>query len=232
MRLFLLLSLIFCLVASALPAQQGKIEKLQNTKPPTVDTGNLHPAVTNLNIVIAKNDIGCLFQSDCKIDILLPDNQVLSNIVTSGMKGKGILKSISTKCQSNAPAAGMYVYQYVVDLTDWQAGSGKAPTFTSFTINFGPIVDTLDFNGDGKKGDQVFVSTNGLGTVVPREANYDGTRITFKFNPVLSGGGALSKGQCTFHFGLVSKHPPRNVGVRAVVNEIAPINLSARSPNF
>jgi hypothetical protein len=233
MRKLLLLPLIFCLVASARPAQQSKIEIPQNTQPPKFDPGNLHMAVTKLNIVVAKNDIGCLFQSNCKIDILLPDNQVLSKIAVNGTKGTGTLQSTSTKCESNSPAAGMYVYQYTVKLTDWQANSGKAPTFTSFTINFGPIVDTLDFNGDGKKGDQVFVSKNGLGTIVPSEAIYDGTSITFKFNnPTLSGGGAFSKGQSTFFFGLVSKHPPRTVGVRAVVNESTGINLSARAPNF
>jgi hypothetical protein len=237
MRKLLFLSLIFGLVANSLWAQQNQIKLPPNNKPPKLDKGaapkegSLPPALVKLNIVKVKApDINCFFNTACTVTV----EDTTSPITVAGAKGSGFLQTRTCQGQRNSPAAGLYAYEYRVSLEDISVTSGKLPTFTSFTINFGQIIDTFDFNKDGKTGDQIFVTTEGgVGSVIPGEAIYDGNTITFKFNnPRLAGAGPSSKGQTSFFFGLVSKNPPRNVGVRAVVNEGTGVNLSARAPNF
>lgn len=84
------------------------------------------------------------------------------------------------------------------------------------SVNFGPVVSTLDFTAD-KKRNQVFVVTNGgLGTIGLASAVQTGSTIKFKFKtPVCAGERARERRQQLF---LVSKktgdqhlgHNPRN----------------------
>jgi hypothetical protein len=237
MRRLLLLSVVFCLVTSPLQAQQGQVNLSPNNRPPKLDKGvtpkegALPPAVIMLNVVKVKApDINCFFNTTCAVTV----EDTSSPITIAGAKGSGFLQSRTYKGAPGSRAAGLYVYEYRVDLTGMSADGGKIPTFTSFRISFKDPVGAFDFNNDGKSGDQVFVTTEGgIGNVVPTSAVYDGATITFTFsNPRLPAGSVSSKGQTSFFFGLVSKNPPRNVGVRAVVNEGTGLNLSARAPNF
>jgi hypothetical protein len=235
MRKLLFLSLIIMLATNLLLAQQSQMELAKNIRPLQVNQGTLPPAVIKLNIVKVKApDINCFFDTSCIVKLPYPADTD-SAIKIAGANGSGFLQTRVFQGQPNSPAAGLYAYEYRVSLENISAGSGKVPTFTSFTINFGPIVDTFDFNKDGKTGDYGYVVTEGtnIGTVIPSEAIYDGSTITFKFNnPRLAGGSASTKGQNSFLFGLLSTKAPRNVGVRAVVNESTSLNLSARAPLF
>jgi hypothetical protein len=237
MRKLLFLSLILGLTANILCARQNQIKPSQINKPLKLDKsvtskeGSLPPAVVKLNMVrVNAPGINCFFNTTCVVTV----EETSSPITVAGANGKGFLHTRTYQGQRNSPAAGLYAYEYRVSFEDISITSGKIPTFTSFTINFGQIIDTFDFNKDGKTGDQIFVTTEGgIGSVIPSEAIYDGSTVTFRFNnPRLAGGSSSSKGQTSFFFGLVSKNPPRNVGVRAVVNEGTGINLSARAPNF
>ena len=237
MRRLLLVSFMIVLAANLPFAQQRQVEAPQNNKMPKPDNGSaprngpLPPAVIMLNMVQVKApDINCFFNTTCKVTV----EDTTSPITIAGAKGSGFLQSRTYKGAPGSPAAGLYGYEYRVDLTGMSVDSGKIPTFTSFRISFKDPVGSFDFNKDGKSGDQVFVITEGgLGDVVPISAVYDGATITFTFsNPRLAAGSASSKGQTSFFFGLISKNPPRPVGVRAVVNEGTGMNLSARAPSF
>jgi hypothetical protein len=238
MRKFLLLASILGLAANLLYAQQRQMELPENSTPVKLERRTpgtpaaLPPAVVKLNMVRVKSpEINCFFNATC---VVSPEDTT-SPITIAGAGGSGFLQSRTYQGQRNSPAAGLYVYEYRVSLEELSASTGKVPTFTSFTVNFGQIVDSFDFNKDGQTGDQLFVITEGVtpGGIVPSEAIYDGNTITFRFNnPRLPGGSSTSKGKSSFFFGLVSKNAPRNVGVRAVVNEGTGINLSARAPNF
>lgn len=238
MRKPFLLCLCLGLVAQIPYAHQSRLELPENRRPPAPDNGAmakaaaLPAALMKLNMVRVKApEINCFFSTGC---VVSPEDTT-SPITIAGAGGSGFLQSRTYQGQRNSPAAGLYVYEYRVSLEELSASTGKVPTFTSFTINFGQIVDSFDFNKDGQTGDQLFVVTEGVtpGGIVPSEALYDGNTITFTFNsPRLPGGSSTSKGKSSFFFGLVSKNAPRNVGVRAVVNEGTSINLSARAPNF
>lgn len=237
MRRLLLLSLTLSLLANLPYAQQGRVELPENQKPVALDKGlmakpaALPPAVIKLNMVkVNYPDINCFFNTTC----VASPTDTSSPITVAGANGSGFLQTRIYQGQSNAPTAGLHAYVYRVSLEGVSNATGKIPTFTSFTINFGQIVESFDFNKDGQTGDQIFViSEGGLGSVAPSEAIYDGNTITFRFNnPRLGGGGQSSKGQTSFFFGLVSKNPQRNVGVRAVVNEGTGVNLSARAPSL
>jgi hypothetical protein len=231
MRNLLFLSLLVAFAASLGLAGQERMTMTKPNKPLKVENKALPPAVVKLNIVQVKApEINCFFNPSCTVT----PNDTSSPIAIDGASGSGFLQTRTYKGEANAPAAGLYGYLYRVSLEGISVTAGKIPTFTSFTVNVGQIVDSFDFNKDGKTGDQVFVITEGgIGSVVPSEAIYDGNTITFRFNsPRLAGGGSSSKGQTSFFFGLVSKTAPRPVGIRAVVNEGTGLNLSARAPNF
>lgn len=235
MRKLFMCGVVLYVVAINTHAQQGQLKLNPNGKPLKLEPGVLAPAVANLKMVkVSAPNVYCLFDPKCEFAVKLPDNEVVSDIVIGGAQGKGFLQSRTLQTSPTSPAAGMYVYVYRVDMTGVKIVSGKVPTFTSFRINFGPVVDTLDYDGDGQKGDQVFIITGGaLGSVAPSAAVYDGSTITFQFNnPRLAGGSGQQNGASSFYFGLVSKSPPRNVGVRATVNEGTGLNLSARAPKF
>jgi hypothetical protein len=103
----------------------------------------------------------------------------------------------------------------------------------SVTLNFGPVVSTLDFNADGTANDQVFVVTSGgLGTVGLASADKVGNQITFTFSSPVCAGGSPGAGQSSFFWGLVSARQPRFITANVTQTSGPALSIQARAPNY
>ena len=121
--------------------------------------------------------------------------------------GPNFLQSRTFRGRPGSAAAGLYVYEYRIDLRRAE-GILHIPCLDSLSVDFGPVVRTLDFDGNGR-GDAVFVVTQGgLGTVGLASAEKSGNTITFYFRNGVCAGGRPNTGQSSFFFGLVSTHSP------------------------
>jgi hypothetical protein len=146
--------------------------------------------------------------------------------------GGGFLQSRYYQALAGSPAAGKYVYEYRVDLRN-SVGVLAIGAITSITVNFGPNVKTLDFNGD-KMADDVFVVTSGgLGTVGLVSAIRSGTSITFNFaGGGVAQGGSPGTGKSSYFFGIVSSYAKHDVTVTATNTLGPPLSLSAWAPTY
>lgn len=140
------------------------------------------------------------------------------------------LQSRNFQGVAGAPAAGFFGYEYRIDLRE-VAGVLSIPFITSLAIDFGPHVNTLDFNGDGRADDVYVVTSGGLGNVGVSSATKEGNVITFNFSPPVAGGVSRGRGDSTFFFGLVSAYPRHEVTATADNNQGPPLALSAWAPN-
>jgi hypothetical protein len=143
---------------------------------------------------------------------------------TAAIWTNGFLQSRNFPGAAGAPAAGLYVYEYRVDLRNVSGFSKTAAVF-GVTVDLGPNVP-LDFNGD-KKPDDVFVVTKGgLGTIGLQSAIRNGNTVKFQFSS------AVDTGESSFFFGIVSKYPPHPVTVSAPNTLGAPMMLKAQAPRY
>jgi hypothetical protein len=98
-------------------------------------------------------------------------------------------------------------------------------------IEFGPVVASLDYDGDGVTGDQVYVITiGGLGNIGLASAEKDGDEVTFNFSTPVCAGGSPSTGQSTFFFGLVSAQPSKSVTATVKETTGTVYDVQARAP--
>ena len=146
--------------------------------------------------------INCVFTTPCTISV----NDTTDNIPMTG--GTGVLKSRTFKGLPGAPADGLFAFEYQLDLRN-AVGAAAVSCIDSMTINFGPVVSTLDYNSD-RKPDQVFVITGGgIGTIGIASAIQTGNNIKFNFTSPICSGGAADRGDGSFFWGLVSRNPPK-----------------------
>jgi hypothetical protein len=151
--------------------------------------------------------INCVFTTASPCTVTVSDT---SDNVTLSTGGTGFLQSRTYKGLPGSPAAGLFAYEYRLDLRN-AIGATAISCIDWMSISFGPVTSTLDYNGD-KKPDQVFVVTSGgLGTIGLASAIQTGSNIKFKFSSPVCGGGAPGKGDTSFFWGLVSKQSPKNV---------------------
>lgn len=168
--------------------------------------------------------INCVFNPPCTVVV----NDTSDNIPMS-TGGTGFLQSRTYQGSPGAPAAGLYAYEYRIDLRN-AVGATAISCIDWMSISFGPVVSTLDYNGDHKP-DQVFVVTGGgIGTIGIASANWVAGKITFKFSSPVCEGGAPGKGDSSFFWGLVSKQPPKNVTATLHETGGATHVVKARSP--
>jgi hypothetical protein len=147
--------------------------------------------------------INCVFNAPCTITV----NDTTDNIPMS-TGGTGVLKSRTFKGLPGSPADGLFAFEYLLDLRN-AVGATAVSCIDSMTINFGPVVSTLNYGGD-RKPDQVFVVTGGgIGTIGLAAAVPTGSSIRFNFTSPICEGGAPGKGDSSFFWGLVSKNPPK-----------------------
>jgi hypothetical protein len=146
--------------------------------------------------------INCVFNPPCTVSV----NDTSENILMS-TGGTGILRSRTFSGHPGAPADGLFAYEYRLDLSN-AVGATAITCIDSMTINFGPVVSSLDFNRD-RKSDQVFVVTNGGIGTIGLAAAIQTSNIKFIFASPICEGGAPGKGDSSFFWGLVSKNPPK-----------------------
>ena len=168
--------------------------------------------------------INCVFNPPCTVSV----SDIVSDIPMSA-GGTGRLQSRTYKGMLGSPANGLFAYEYRLDLTN-AIGALSIACIDWMTISFGPVVSTLDYNGDHKP-DQVFVVTSGgLGTIGLSSAIQTGSNIKFKFASPVCEGGAPGKGDTTFFWGLVSKKPATTVTATLHETGGATHVVKARSP--
>jgi|SRR5215813_194238 len=170
--------------------------------------------------------INCVFTTASPCTITVSDT--VENVPMS-VGGTGRLQSRTYTGLTGSAAAGLSAYEYRLDLTN-AVGATALACIDWMSISFGPVVSTLDYDGD-KKPDQVFVVTSGgLGTIGLASAAQTGSTITFKFTKPVCEGGSPGKGDTSFFWGLVSKTAPKNV--TAILHETGGAThvVKARSP--
>ena len=152
--------------------------------------------------------INCVFNPTCTITV----NDTTANIPMS-TGGTGVLKSRTFKGLPGSPADGLFAFEYLLDLRN-AVGATAVSCIDSMTINFGPVVSTLNYNLD-RKPDQVFVITGGGIGTIGLAAAVPTSNIKFIFaSPICSGvhgrGDAPDrKGESSFFWGMVSWNPPK-----------------------
>lgn len=157
-----------------------------------------------------------------------PTGKVTVQDFTAPIWGSGFLQSRHFQGAKGAPAAGLYVYQYRVDLRN-AVGVLAIRQIFSLTVDIGPTVK-LDFNGDKKLDDVFVVTKGGLGNVKLKSAVRAGNNITFTFDGGVGEGSAPGKGDSSFFFGVVSKYPRRTVNASAANSAGPALVLKAWAP--
>jgi len=168
--------------------------------------------------------INCVFNPTCTVTV----NDSSDN-VTLSTGGTGFFQSRTYSGAPGAPAAGLFAYEYRLDLRN-ALGATAISCIDWVSMSFGPVVNTLDYDGD-KKPDQVFVVTGGgIGTIGIASAIQTGSNIKFKFSAPVCEGGAPGKGASSFFWGLTSKGPAKFITAMLHEPGGATHVVKARSP--
>jgi hypothetical protein len=163
--------------------------------------------------------------------VFSPTGKIVVSDFSAPIWVSGFLQSRTYKALAGSPAAGLWVYEYRIDLRN-VVGITVIQQITSLSLDFGPVIGTLDFNKNGKADQMFVVTTGGLGNVNVFSAVQTGNVIKFTFNPAVAGGSAPGKGDSTFFFGLVSKYAPKKVTATATHNLGGPaLSLQAMAPS-
>jgi hypothetical protein len=168
--------------------------------------------------------INCVFNPTCTVTV-----NDTSDDVSMSTGGTGFCQSRTYPGAPGAPAAGLFAYEYRLDLRN-AVGATAISCIDWISMSFGPVVSSLDFNGD-QKPDQVFVVTSGgIGTIGIASAIQTGSDIRFNFTAPVCEGGAPGKGDSSFFWGLVSKKPSKFISATLHEPGGATHVVKARSP--
>lgn len=181
---------------------------------------------------VSSSAIYCIFDPSCTVTVT--DSSTTPIPMKAG--GTAFLESRTFAGKPGTPASGLYGYEYRIDLekanetmVDVEGVATKhIPCLLSMTLEFGPIVNTLDYDGDGKAGDLIYVVTSGgPGRIGLEHVHGWGNGIILDFDSPVCVGASGSRGDSTYFVGLVSAQPPRSV--TATVKETAGLTAAAPS---
>ncbi len=188
----------------------------------------------HLNVVnVRASTIYCLFDPSCTVTA----TDSLTTPIPMSAGGTSVLHSRTFVGKSGTPASGLYGYEYQIDLSkgvetivDVKGVATKnLSCLESITLDFGPAIDHLDYNGDGEAGDVLYVVTSDSpGRIGLRSVHKWSNRIIVNFDSLLCVGGSNHQGDSTYFFGLVSAQPPRSVA--ASIKET--VGLASESPKL
>jgi hypothetical protein len=173
---------------------------------------------------VSAPQINCVFSPSCSVTV---------SDFSAPFWGKGFLQSRVIQGAPGSPAEGMWVYLYRVDLAQAAIpGAPSIPNVQAVEIDIGPVVNTLDFDGDGVAGEQVFAITQGgMGVMPPHKAVREGRVITFHLWPGVVAGHDGGAGSSTTFFGVVSRAGPRSVTATLRAPSAGDVVVEARAPS-
>lgn len=187
------------------------------------------PLITACNLKVVNVNapaVNCVFDPSCTIQVT--DS---SDTIPLPAGGTNFLQSRTFVGKPGSPADGLYGHEYRIDLRN-ALGITHIPCVSSMKIEFGSVVSTLDYDGDGS-ADQVYVVTGGgLGSVGLASAEKSGNEITFTFSSSVCAGGSPGSGQSTFFFGLASTLPAKYVTARVKEVSGPEHDVQARAPEI
>ena len=157
------------------------------------------PAMAYTIVSTSAPSINCVFSTTCSVSV---------TDMVSTMSNGGKIQSRIFQGQPGSPAAGKYVYEYRINMSD-AVGVLSIPWANALWIyDWGPVL-SYDYNFDSVWTDQVFVVTSGgIGTKSPTSAGNVGAWINFQFSNAVFGGSFPGDGESSYFFGLVSSYPP------------------------
>src|SRR5574337_697599 len=158
----------------------------------------------NLKTVkVSSPAVYCLFDPSCAVTVT--DSNTTPIPMQIG--GTAFLQSRTFAGKPGTPASGLYGYEYRIDLekaveTKIQVEEvGEVtymPCLQSIVFEFGPIIDTLDYNGDKEAGDLAYVVTSGgPGKIAIGSLERYHGQLTFNFDSPICVGGPHSQGDST-----------------------------------
>ena len=167
-------------------------------------------------VKVSASTVYCIFDPSCTVTVT--DDSTTSIPMQAG--GSSVLQSRTFVGKPGTPASGLYGYEYRIDLekavetmVDVEGVATKyTPCLESMALEFGPIIDHLDYNGDGEAKDLIYVVTSGgPGSVGIGRMHRWPNRFMVTFDSPLCVGGSNHPGNSTYFLGLVSAQPPRSV---------------------
>ena len=155
------------------------------------------------NVVNTSWTVTCLFSTTCSVTV----NDYVYAFPVSGGSGNGELQSRVFQGQPGSTAAGKWVYEYRLIMTD-VAGIGYPPYINRLAIyNFGTIRQ-YDYNSNGVATDHVFnVTSGGLGSRAVT-ASYVSAGWTYFDSQAVYAGSFPGDGESSYFFGVVSDAAP------------------------
>jgi len=159
--------------------------------------------------------INCLFDPSCTVTVT-DSVGYISPYPGFPTNTPFFLQSRTYVGKPGSPAAGLYAYEYRIDLT--AAGSFSTTYGTNcvfeLSLDFGPDVP-MNFDGSGTLADGYIVTEGGAGTVMPIAVIRNGSRLVFDFSTPLGTNDVIRAfmcpGESTFFMGFVSTQPPRAI---------------------
>ena len=149
--------------------------------------------------------------------------------MSSPIMGNGFVQSRIFQGQAGTPAAGLWCYEYRIDLRQ-VAGITYIPYIDRMYFNFGPG-SSLDYNGDANATDQVFVITSGgLGNVAPSSVFQFWGSTFLDFATPIEAGSYPGGGDSSYFIGLVSPYPPHVVSA-SVHTDTGYVTVNVYAPN-
>src|SRR5574337_1256926 len=164
---------------------------------------------------VSASSIYCTFDPSCTVTFT---NRSTTPIPMQ-VGGTAFLESRTFAGKPGTPAAGLYGYEYRINLEKAAetmvnvegVATKHIPCLRSMALEFGPIVDTLDYNRDGHVDPVYVVTSGGPGRIGIEHAHGWSSRAIFYFDSPICVGASGSHGDSTYLFGLVSAQPPRSV---------------------
>jgi hypothetical protein len=173
---------------------------------------------------VRSSTIYCLFDPSCTVTVTNSSTTPIP--IKAG--GTAFLESRTFVGKPGTPASGLYGYEYRIDLSKavetmvdvGGVATKQIPCLLSMTLEVGPIIETLDYDGDGKAGDLIYVVTSGgPGRIGLEHIHGWSNNIVLDFDSPICVGASGGTGNSTYFVGFVSAHPPRSV--TATVKETA-----------
>lgn len=142
--------------------------------------------------------------------VFSPTGIVYPTDMGSPLLNGGNMQSRYFKGQPGSPAAGKWVYEYRLDLTN-SVGILSVRYASGMNFDFGPVL-AYDYNFDSVASDNLYnITSGGLGTIRVSSAGQLFGRLYVTFASDVYGGAHAGEGQSTYFWGLVSDYPPRVV---------------------